>query len=187
MATLEQVEKLKQRANVTYDEAKEALNACGDDLLDALIYLEKQGKVSPPQNGGFYSSRHTGQASQPPGAGAAPAAQPKGESLGDMLGRLWKWTCKMLRLGNSNMFEVSRHGELVMTFPVTVLVVLLIFGFWIVLPLMIAGLFVGFRYRFRGDELDKTRVNSVMDSAAKAADSIKSEIVKPGENSDETL
>ena len=46
MATFEMVEKIRQYANVTYDEAKAALDACNDDLLEAVIYLEKQGKRS---------------------------------------------------------------------------------------------------------------------------------------------
>jgi translation elongation factor EF-Ts len=57
MATIELVEKLRQKANVTYEEAKEALEASGDNILDAMIYLERQGKVKPPQNGGYYSSK----------------------------------------------------------------------------------------------------------------------------------
>lgn len=146
MATLEQVEKLKQRANVSYDEAKEALNACGDDLLDALIYLEKKGKVTPPQEGGFYSSRQEGQASQSQNGAVASEPQRSGESVGDMFRRLWRWICKVFRLGNTNMFEASKNGEAIISFPVTVLVIFLIFGFWIVLPLLVVGLFCGFRY-----------------------------------------
>ena len=48
MEQLEKVEKLRQRANVTYEEAKQALEACNWDLLDAMVYLEKQGKVKEP-------------------------------------------------------------------------------------------------------------------------------------------
>ena len=55
MATIEQVEKLRSKANVSYEEAKNALEACGDDILEAMIYLEKQGKVQPPPTEGSYS------------------------------------------------------------------------------------------------------------------------------------
>lgn len=44
-ATLEQIEMLRARANVSYQEAKEALEQCNCDLVEALIYLEKQNKV----------------------------------------------------------------------------------------------------------------------------------------------
>ena len=46
---LEQIERLRERAKVTYDEAKHAYEAAGGDLLEALILLEKQGKVKPPR------------------------------------------------------------------------------------------------------------------------------------------
>jgi len=44
-ATLEQIEMLRARANVTYQEAKDALEQCNCDVVEALIYLEKQDKV----------------------------------------------------------------------------------------------------------------------------------------------
>ena len=40
MEQLEKVEKLRQRANVSYEEAKEALEASDWDLLDAMVYLD---------------------------------------------------------------------------------------------------------------------------------------------------
>jgi len=45
--SLELIEKLKERANVSYAEAKEALEKCNGDLLDALINLEKEDKIKP--------------------------------------------------------------------------------------------------------------------------------------------
>ena len=41
--TLEQVERLREKADVSYAKAKEALEYSGGNLLDALIYLEEQG------------------------------------------------------------------------------------------------------------------------------------------------
>jgi len=59
MTTLEQVEKLCAMANITYEEAKTALDAANGDLLEAIIYLEKQGKVTAPTGGGYYNSGKT--------------------------------------------------------------------------------------------------------------------------------
>lgn len=42
---LEQIEALRERANVSYGEAKEALETCNGDLVEALIYLEKNNKI----------------------------------------------------------------------------------------------------------------------------------------------
>ena len=53
--TLEMVERLKGKANVSYKQAKEALEYSGGNMLDALIYLEE--KESIPRDAGAYYSR----------------------------------------------------------------------------------------------------------------------------------
>ena len=45
MDNLEKVEKLREKTGVSYEEAKAALEATNYDVLDAIIYLEKNGKV----------------------------------------------------------------------------------------------------------------------------------------------
>lgn len=44
--TLEQVELIMQRANVSYTEAKEALEQCDGNIVEALLYLEKVEKIN---------------------------------------------------------------------------------------------------------------------------------------------
>ena len=43
--TLELVEQLRQHADVSYEEARAALEHSGGDLLEALIWLERMGKI----------------------------------------------------------------------------------------------------------------------------------------------
>lgn len=186
MATLEQVEKLKERANVTYDEAKEALQASGDDLLDALIYLEKKGKTFSPQNGGFYSTQHAPPAEEAQAGGYVRSEKKaSSERFSQVMGRFFRWVGKVFQKGNKNQFEVWNKEEKVISVPVTVLVVLLLIGFYAVLPLMVIGLFFGCRYRFCGPDLGKPQVNKVMDSAAAAADSFKRDVMNSKGQEDE--
>lgn len=42
---LEQIDELRQRANVSYEEAKEALEKNNGSMVEALIYLEKENKT----------------------------------------------------------------------------------------------------------------------------------------------
>jgi len=60
---IEQVEKLKELADVSYEDAKQALEQCNGDLLEAVIYLEKQGKVKAGSVGSF-DSKSTEEAAQ---------------------------------------------------------------------------------------------------------------------------
>lgn len=176
MVTLEQVEKLRERANVSYDEAREALEAAGGDMLEALIYLEKKGKVQPPQGNGYYSSE---QARNHPQAGPyRPADYGRGETFGSLMKRFGRFCLKILHKGNINTFEVLKGDESKAAVPVTVLVLLLLFAFWVVLPLLIIGLFFGLRYRFHGPDLGSPSVNRAMDNVADAADDLKHSVTR---------
>lgn len=176
MATIEQVEKLREKANVTYDEAKTALDASDGDMLEAMIYLEKNGKVQPPENGGYYNSESQKQPEKEKTNVTNGYYYENGETFAQLFRKFLRWCRKMIFKGNSNIFEVWRNNQVMISIPVTVLVLLLIFAFWFVIPLIVAGLFFGCRYIFKGPDLDKTGVNRMMDSAADAAENIKKEL-----------
>ncbi|MBU3192100.1 DUF4342 domain-containing protein [Clostridium bowmanii] len=44
---LEQIDELRKRANVSYEDAKNALEQNEGDLIAALVFLEKQNKIKP--------------------------------------------------------------------------------------------------------------------------------------------
>jgi len=176
MATIDQVEKLREKANVTYDEAKTALEASGDDLLDALIYLERKGKVQPPPNGGYYNSGQQAEPEKEASGNSRANATENGETFTGTLNRFFKWCGRMIAKGNENSFEVRRNGKYVIAVPVTVLVLFLFFAFWFIVPLVVIGLFFGCRYSFKGPDLEKTDVNRVMGTAADAAENFKKEV-----------
>jgi len=180
MTTLEQVEKLRTMANISYDEAKIALDATNGDLLEAIIYLEKQGKVNAPTGGGYYSSE------KPLDASTA-TYRNCGENNNDCNGRdtfsslikrFGKFCMKMIRKGNMNSFDVLKGGESKASTPVTAFALLLIFAPWITIPLIIIGLFFGFRYRFTGPDCSGNAVNDAMNSAADAAVNLKKSMEK---------
>ena len=45
--TLEQIDLLRKRANVSYKEAKEALEKYNGNIVEALSYLEEQDRIKP--------------------------------------------------------------------------------------------------------------------------------------------
>ncbi|CCQ96968.1 Ubiquitin-associated-domain-containing protein [[Clostridium] ultunense Esp] len=190
MITLEQVEKLRQRANISYDEAKAALEETNGDMLEAIINLEKQNRINPPKGGGYYSSKNSqedrkkGQHSE---TGESGTKADYGASFGELIGRFFRWCGKIVNRGNRNHFEIIKDGDKIMSIPVTVLAILLIFTFWITIPIIILGLFFGYRYMFSGPDLGKENVNRAMDSVADVAENLKKEVKgekSNGENSD---
>lgn len=179
MVTLEQVERLREKAGVSFEDAKAALEAARGDMLDALIFLEKQGKVAPPAGNGYYSS----QSAPPPEEQAIPHNREKkqtGESFFDMLSRFGRFCAMLLDKGNHNYLQAERKGNIIFSLPVTVIVLMLLFLFWVVIPLFLVSLFFGFRYRFSGRELGKDSVNRVMDSASDAVEGLKKSINNEG-------
>ena len=78
--TLEQVERLREKASVSYGQAKQALEYSGGNLLDALIYLEEKG-IIPREEGAYFSTK--GETPPPPEPEEPPAArEQKGKKSG---------------------------------------------------------------------------------------------------------
>lgn len=177
MATLEKVEKLREKGNITYDEAKAALDANEDDLLDAIIFLERQGKVKPPDNDGYYNSRIQAEPEKE-NVKTKEGISQHGKPFFGLVGRLFKWCGKIIAKGNQNIFEVRKNDRVVFTIPVTGLALLLIFASWAVIPLILIGFFFNYRYVFRGTDLEKIGVNHVMGTAANIAENFRKEVIE---------
>ncbi|MCL2201870.1 MAG: ubiquitin [Oscillospiraceae bacterium] len=177
MTDLEKAEKLREKAGVSYTEAKEALENAGGSLLDAFVYLEKQGRIDTPPGGGFYSG-----AGAQDGEGHSSGAKAKGSSSGETFSSMMKkfgaFCLKVLDKGLSNQLVASRSGEHLFSIPVIAFVVMLLFFFWVTIPLLIITLFCGVRYQFRGPDLEKESVNNAMNAACDMADDVKKTITQ---------
>ncbi len=161
MDHFEMVEKLRQKAHVSYEEAKAALEQSDWDLLDALVTLENQGKINS-QQGESYTTRKE----------EAPR-QPEDTDVKGALSRFFTFLAEAINKINKINIQVSRHGKETFTLPLSVLILMLVFMFWWVVPLAVVGLFLGFRYRVQGAGIAES-VNKAMDKAAEAAEQIKS-------------
>lgn len=176
------VEKLREKANVNYADAKDALERANWDLLDAIIILERDGKTaktveSETPNSTSYSTKSEN-AGESNADDSGKNKHHDGVSFSELLGRFFRWVGKVIHHGNENNFHVEKHGESILTIPVTVLVLLLIIGFCVVIPLLIVGLFFGFKYSFSGPNLGRKEINKAMDKAAGVVDNLKDEINK---------
>ena len=168
MTHYEMAEKLSEEMGVSLEKATAALEACDWELLDAALMLEKEVGQTGQQ---AWTSCDT--AAEEKDAGQAARERRRGvvEGLGGMIRDLFN-------LGNRNRFEVRRDDKLLLEVPVTVLVLLLIFAFWVCIPLLVIGLFAGCRYTFSGAELGRDSVNQAMDKAAEMAERVKEEVTR---------
>lgn len=166
MDHFEMVEKLSQKANVTYEEAKATLEKCDWDMLDALVMLESAGKVkTTPETSAQYST-------QPQPQPAPAQANGKQEFVSGMQ-KLWNFICNLFKKGNANSFTIFRRQEEVVTMPVTVLVLLVLFIWPASMILLLIGMFCGLRYKFSGPDFGEN--NPVNNAIEKAADTVQNE------------
>ena len=168
--TLEQVERLREKAAVSYGQAKAALEYSGGNLLDALIYLEERGVIPRPEDA-YYSTKNE---APPPPPQELPVLQVKPEAKQAKqkkhkrrgVRHLLHWLRRILL---DNELEIWRREQPITAIPMLLLTVILIFFFWIALPLMLLGLFFGFRYQVTGPDLEDDALNGVMGSVADTA------------------
>lgn len=180
MEHMEKVEKLREKTNITYEEAKAVLEECDWDLLDAVVKLESRGKIREKSTASF-STEGAPEEDAPKSPQQLVESyqsyqQDRQKKEKGIFHSLWNGIKYLLRKGCENRFIVRRHGVQLMEIPVLLLVILMIAFFWILLILMFIGLFCGYSYSFAGPDLGRKDINSVMDKASKAAEDFKADL-----------
>ena len=173
MTNYEMVELLRQKANVSYEEAKAALEAANWDLLDAIVLLEREGKV-PENDARFSTKAESGEKDK-----EREEKQKKRDGAfkdgARTVGGIFR---RMLNYGNRNCIVASRDGKEVISLPLTAFVLLLLIPpitLWLMVVLMVIGLFFGLRYSLRGDHPANEKVNEYIHKAEGAAERVKQE------------
>ncbi|MDO4547638.1 MAG: ubiquitin [Clostridia bacterium] len=167
MTNFEMVERLRAKANVSYEEAKAALEQANWDLLDAMVILEKQGKVGSTDQATYTTREEEPETEPRSGHRGKEAARRVAARIVDCVNYL----CR-------NAFEIKKSDDVIVRLPVIVPLMLLIFLLWPTLIALIAGLFCGLKYGFSGPNLDKNPLNSAMDKASEVAENIKKDVSK---------
>ena len=166
MDHFEMVEKLRAKANVSYEEAKAALEKSDWDMLDALVLLENEGKVKDAPEAKEYTTQEKKEVNW-----NTKNVDVK-DTFSSALSKLWAWVKKLFQKGNGNQFVITRRGEELVSMPITVLILLLICFWPFSLVILFVGLFLGARYSFRGPDING-RVNDFMGKAQdKAASAV---------------
>lgn len=169
MDTFEKVEKLRERANVSFEEAKEALEHSNGDLLEAMIYLEKNGKTVSDGTSSYSTSYED--AKELPKVVPQPA--PK-DGFFKRIGRIIK---KLAIKSTENFLVVEKNGSQILKMPVWVMILILFVAWYASIILLIVSLFLGCRFSFVGKD-DLSKVNDVMGKASDLAINVKDKVVE---------
>ncbi|BDU84947.1 ubiquitin [Clostridium perfringens] len=174
MERLKLVDKLKNKANISYEEAKDALEKSNWDMLEAMLYLEAHGKVEKPSLSIFYTNE------------SKESYNENGEEVNlkedtnennfenkNSFEGVFEAICKAIDTCNNIFIEIIRNSRVILKIPFTVLIVLLFFAFWIVIPLMIIGLFFNMEFLVSSKKIDVDKINKVFKETSKVVKDVK--------------
>ena len=187
MEHFELVEKLVNTFGVSYEKAKEALEASNWDAIDAAIYLEKEkkGETQPAPNTEPQAASGEEPKAEEPRAAAeeqqnAAAEETKTEEPQPKVNTGTKgstynipvdeWKRKSSNIFNTildfitkNSFVVKKNsGEVFLDIPIWLMVLLVCAFFWPVVMIMGIVFVMGYRFSFEGPHLGKKRVKNTM-------------------------
>ena len=141
------INKLHEKANISRDEARDALERAQWDMLEALLILEKEGKIKPltasmttiEDRKDYEEVRRT----------ASDKAHSKFEhnaqGFFDKIGIL-------LRKSLVNSFVVERKGKEVLSLPVLIMLIIAFSMFHFTIGALLIGLFLDCRYSVENRE-----------------------------------
>lgn len=132
-ASLELIEMIRERANVSYEEAREALENCNDDIIETLVYLEKQGKIkSPPKEteikSGFFATLK-----------------------------------RLIKAGFETKFVISKKNDIIVNLPVAIVLIAAILVPPLAILGLLLALFTGCKIRFEKPGCADMKINKTFD------------------------
>ena len=143
MDRFEMTEKLRERAQVSYEEARAALEQNNWDLVDAIVYLENKGQLKQemPQH------RVEEQRAQ------EHKAAPKPKVEGNVIETVIAFVGRLIEKGNRNHVEIYRNGDRIAKPSLLVSLLLILIFPWILVPGFIIALVLGCSFRMSGPDM----------------------------------
>lgn len=135
MVTLEQVDQLRKRTNCSYEEAKELLEKHNGDVLEAIVDFERNRK------GKSYSAGHRGSSD------------------------FWKKVREVIQLGFDNRIAVEDGKGIMLNIPVNVMILLVIFIPYIMIPAFILLLLLGYKISIKKAEGSEVNISAMVKDA----------------------
>lgn len=136
---LELIEMLRERANVSYEEARDALEKCDNDLVEALIYLEKQDKIKPP-----------------------PQDRPCTSGF-------WAKVKKLVKSCNETKFIISKNEQTIIDLPLTIVIIVTAIFPPLTIIGLLAALFTGHKIRLEKPGSGDLKINKTLADISNAA------------------
>ena len=204
MDNYQKVEQLVNKAGCSYEDAKAALEGCEWDMLDAVISLEREGKVkketaefkaeepieiipevSADKISGSSSQQITySYADDNAGNQGSKESQGSSKESPKRARRFFQRIRSILM--NNRMVVIKSNGKQIADLPIVIPVIALIAFFWATLIVAVAAMVFGCHFHFEGEDLGKTNINDTMDKAADYAEKVKKDLSKKANDEQNT-
>ena len=179
MEKVKLVDTLRDKTNISYEEAKSALENNNWDILDAMLYLEEHGRVRKPSVSIFYTNEYKeSYTNQKEVVNIKEDRNNNNSKSRNNFDGIFEAICKAIDTCNNIFVEIRRRGRVLLKLPLTVLILLLFFTFWIIIPLMIVGLFFDIEFLVLAKSVNTDKVNKVFSEISKNAQIIKEKFKK---------
>lgn len=179
MEKVKLVDTLRDKTNISYEEAKSALENNNWDILDAMLYLEEHGRVKKPSISIFYTNEYKeSYINQKEVVNIKEDRDNNNYKSRNNFGGIFEAICKAIDTCNNIFVEIRRRGRVLLKLPLTVLILLLFFAFWIIIPLMTVGLFFDIEFLVLAKSVNTDKVNKVFSEISKNVHNIKEKFKK---------
>ncbi|MBU5484275.1 DUF4342 domain-containing protein [Clostridium sp. MSJ-11] len=178
MEKLKLVDKLREKTNISYEEAKVALENSNWNILDALLYLEENGRVEKPSVSIFYTNevRYSEKIEE-----SWKNEENKYETNNSFQG-IFESICKYIDTGNNIFLEIKKEDRILFNIPLTVVVILSFFMFWIIIPLIVVGLFFDIKFYVYSKRVNTDKANKVLSDISEGVEIVKEKLKKVNKN-----
>ena len=188
MENYQKVEQLVSKAGCSYEEAKTALEANGWDMIDAIVSLEREGKVKTEESGtavqyaeepvevvpdvsadeieGDFDRKITYSYNADQGSTGKEGAAKRDRKFLKRIKRI---------LTKNRMVVIKSSGQQILDLPIWIPIIALIAVFWATLIVAVIAMLFGCRFHFEGEDLGKTNINNTMDKATDYAEKVKND------------
>ncbi|GAA0085956.1 UBA/TS-N domain-containing protein [Clostridium sp. CTA-7] len=178
MEKLRLVDKLREKTNISYEEAKIVLENNNWDILDSLLYLEESGRMKKPSVSIFYTNetKYSEESKE-----IRKNEENKYKTNNSFQG-IFERICKFIDTCNNIFLEIKKKDKVFLRMPLTVVAILSFFMFWIIIPLIVVGLFFDIEFYVYSNRVNTSKVNKVLSEISENVKVIKEKFKKVSRN-----
>lgn len=192
MENYQKLEQLVNKTGCSYEDARTALEANGWDMIDAVVSLEREGKVkketvekktekaieitaeiAPSADQAGESRQSASDEDGAAGKGSTGGSERK-EGKPKREFKLWNRIKRILM--NNRMVILKSNGDQFIDLPILAPIIALLLFFWATLGVAVLAMLFGFRFHFEGEDLGKTNINNTMDKATDYAEKVRNDL-----------